>query len=86
MTHFRGFILHISIGSSGWVGGGRGTRNMKSMWPPLLAIFFMTYFYRALGGAMAPRHPLPDPLLHINPFQVKLHCKEFERDPCVTLV
>ena len=26
---------------------------MKSMWPPLAAIFFMTNFYRA-GGAMAP--------------------------------
>ena len=29
---------------------------MKSMQPPLKAIFFMTYFYRALGGEgfMAP--------------------------------
>ena len=35
--------------------GGGGRRNMKSMWPPLAAIFFMTYFYR--GGT-----PL-DPLL-----------------------
>ena len=33
--------------------GGEGARNMKSMWPPLAAIFFMTYLYRA-GGAMAP--------------------------------
>ena len=32
-----------SIGSSGWVGGG-GARNMKSIWPPFAAIFFMTYF------------------------------------------
>ena len=29
---------------------------MKSMWPPLAAIFFMTYLYRA-GGAMAPSAP-----------------------------
>ena len=34
---------------------------MKSMRPPLAAIFFMTYFHRA-GGAMAPSAPL-DPLL-----------------------
>ena len=26
---------------------------MKSMWPPLAAIFFMTYFHRA-GGPSAP--------------------------------
>ena len=50
-----------SIGSSGWVGG---PRNMKSMWPPLAAIFFMTYFYRAWGeGGMAPSAPPLDPLL-----------------------
>ena len=30
-------------------GGGRGARNMKSMWLPLAVIFFMTYFYRAGG-------------------------------------
>ena len=35
--------------------GGEGPRNMKSMWPPLAAIFLMTYFYRAGGGA----HGLP---------------------------
>ena len=36
--------------------------DMKSMWPPLVAIFFMTYFYRA--GNMAPSPPPPpDPLL-----------------------
>ena len=29
---------------------------MKSMWPPLVAIFFMTYLYRA-GGTMAPSAP-----------------------------
>ena len=38
----------VSSGSSGRVGGGgSGTRKMKSMRPPLAAIFFMTYFYRA---------------------------------------
>ena len=36
--------------------GGRGARNMKSMWPPLAAIFFMTCLYRA-GGTWPPRHP-----------------------------
>ena len=50
-------VMPGSIGSSGWVGGGGGARNMKSMWPPLAAIFFMTYFYRAWGGAWPPRHP-----------------------------
>ena len=34
---------------------------MKSMRPPLVAIFFMTYFHRA-GGPWPPRPPL-DPLL-----------------------
>ena len=39
-------------------GGGEGARNMKSMWPPLAAIFFMTCLYRAGGGgAMAPSAP-----------------------------
>ena len=49
--------LHLvnSIGSSGRVGG---PRNMKSMWLPLAAIFFMTYLYRA-GGPWPPRHPPP---------------------------
>ena len=40
--------LH-SIGSSDRVGGGGGARNMKSIWLPLVAIFFMTYLYRAGG-------------------------------------
>ena len=45
-----------SSGSSGRVRGG--ARNMKSMWPSLVAIFFMTYFYRALGrGAWSLRPP-----------------------------
>ena len=30
---------------------------MKFMWPQLAAIFFMTYLYRAGGGAWPPRHP-----------------------------
>ena len=49
-------ILHYpnSSGSSGQVRGG--PRNMKSMWPPSVAIFFMTYFYRA-GGAWPHRPP-----------------------------
>ena len=34
---------------------------MKSIWPLLAAIFFMTYFYRT-RGSMAPSAPL-DPLL-----------------------
>ena len=38
-----------------WPGWG-GARNMNSMGPPLAAIFFMTYFYRA-WGAWPPRHP-----------------------------
>ena len=37
-------------------------RNMKSMRMLSAAIFFMTYFYRAGGGGMAPWSPL-DPLL-----------------------
>ena len=36
--------------------GGEGARNMKSIWPPLAAIFFMTYLYKA-GGGMAPSAP-----------------------------
>ena len=43
-----------SSGSIGRVRGG--PRNMKSMWPPSVAIFFMTYFHRA-KWAMAPRPP-----------------------------
>ena len=30
---------------------------MKSIRPPLATIFFMTYFHRAGGGAMAPSAP-----------------------------
>ena len=34
-----------------------GPRNMKSMQPPLAAIYFMTYFHRAGRGAWPPRPP-----------------------------
>ena len=46
----------FSSGSSSLVGGGGliGAKNMKSMWPPLVAIFFMTYFYRAGGAWPSP--------------------------------
>ena len=44
--------------AAGW-GGGGGSRNMKSMWPPLAAIFFMTYLYRAVGGHGPLGTPLP---------------------------
>ena len=44
-----------SSGSSGRVRGG--LRNMKSMRPPSVAIFFMTYFYRAGGGGHGPLGP-----------------------------
>ena len=55
----------VSSGSSGRVGG---TRNMKSMRPPLSAIFFMIYFYRAGGGGErhGPSARLPDPLLVVK--------------------
>ena len=52
---FKDIVFLSSIGSSGRVGGG--PRNMKSMWPPLAAIFFMTCFYRARGGPWPPRPP-----------------------------
>ena len=38
-------------------GVGEGARNMKSMWLPLVVIFFMTYLYRAGGGGVAPSAP-----------------------------
>ena len=60
-SHRVGRLPLLSIASSGGVGGG--PRNMKSMWPPLAAIFFMTYLYRAGGGGMAPSVPPLDPLL-----------------------
>ena len=50
-----------SRGSSGGRVGGGGARNMKYMRPVLVAIFFMTNFYRAGVGTLAP--PPPDPLL-----------------------
>ena len=59
-----------SIGSSGRV--GEGARNMKSMWLPLVAIFFMTYLYRA-GGTMVPSAPPLDPLLGGNHHNFVIH-------------
>ena len=50
-----------SSGSSGRVRGGQ--ENMKSMWPPLVAIFFMTYFHRAGGPPSAPLDPLLDRIM-----------------------
>ena len=48
-------LSFFSSGSSGWVRGG-WARNMKSMRPPSMVIFFMTYFYREVG-AWPPRLP-----------------------------
>ena len=44
-----------SSGSSGRV--REEERKMKSMGPLLIAIFFITYFYRAGRGGMTPRPP-----------------------------
>ena len=46
--------MSYSIGSSGR--GRGGARNMKSMCPPLVAIFFYDLFVQGLG-AWPPRHP-----------------------------
>ena len=54
-------------GSSGRV-RGRGARNMKSMQPPLVAIFLMTNFYRTGGGHGPLALPLDPLLLCIDPF------------------
>ena len=75
-------MIIYSSGSSGRVRGG--PRNMKSMGPPLAAIFFMTYFHRA-RGAMAPSAPPPlDPLLiyHIKSIHWRISAsnKEFRED------
>ena len=53
----------LSSGSSSRVEGG--ARNMKSMRPNSVAIFFMTYFYRAGGGhgGLAPPGSATDPHL-----------------------
>ena len=45
---------------------GGGARNMKSMWLPSMAIFFMTYF-TGTEGVMAPRPPQLDLLLSTSP-------------------
>ena len=54
--------LSLSSGRVNGEGGG-GARNIKSMRPPSVAIFFMTYFDRAVGGGAWPPRP-PDPLLY----------------------
>ena len=41
------FLSKCSSGSSGRVGGGRVARKMKSRQPPLVVIFFMTYFLQS---------------------------------------
>ena len=44
-------VMKTSNGSSGWV---RGLRNMKSMRPPLAAIFLWLNFTGPARGGMAP--------------------------------
>ena len=56
MRNNRGFPT-VADGSSGRVGVG-GARNIKSMRPNSVAIFFMTYFYTAGGGAWPSQQPL----------------------------
>ena len=53
--HFYVLCMVPSSGSSGRVEGG--PRNMKSMRSNSVTIFFMTFFYRAGGGGMAPSAP-----------------------------
>ena len=50
-------LLPVADPAARW---GGGPRNIKSMQPNSVAIFFMTYFYRAgEGGAWPPRPPWP---------------------------
>ena len=54
---YRHYSEKISRSVADPAGPGKGgPRNMTSMQPPSVAIFFMTYFHRA-GGAMAPSAP-----------------------------
>ena len=69
-------IVPIS-GSSGRV---RGPRNMKSVWPPLVAIFFMTYFYRAGGHA-----PLSPPSTTQKYQKCSLFCSDLLQQSVVTI-
>ena len=57
-------------------GEGGVPRNMKSMRPPLVVIFFMTNFDRVGGGGMAPLAPM-DPLLTLlfSFRKVQIHSK-----------
>ena len=69
------FWTLCSSGSSGRVRGE--PRNMKSMWPPSAAIFFMTYFDKG-RGPMAPSAPLDLLLLVVIPFSTYMHkCVQF---------
>ena len=66
---------------------------MKFMWPPKVAIFFMTYFYRARGhGPLAPPSPrsatapAPDNILSLLYYFFKiyiLNLKATEQSPLV---
>ena len=62
-------LFVVSSGSSSQV--GEGPRNLKSIRPLLVAIFFMTYFYRA-GEAWSP-WPLDPLLVVIDWISVPLH-------------
>ena len=53
------YVLPVADPVAGW---GR-VRNVKFMRPPSVAIFFITYFYRAGGGGHDPLGPPLDPLL-----------------------
>ena len=56
----RKVTIEITLSSSGSSSRMGGARNMKSMQPPLAAIFFITYFYLARwvgGGGMAQFWP-----------------------------
>ena len=66
------------VGHSGRMGGAR---SMKSMWPPLAAIFLMTYLYRAgMHGALGT--PL-DPLLIRGPILVIFKYVTFINNFCI---
>ena len=52
------YEILVTFYSSGSRPGKGGPRNITSMRPPLVAIFFMTYFHRA-GGGHGPLGPPP---------------------------
>ena len=57
---------------------------MKSMWPPLAAIFFMSYLYRAVGGHGPSASPLDLLLKVIKKLlsKIQTHCYLFHRKRC----